>query len=424
MNSIVDFKTRWNYRIVTWPIMLFTFVFIIWASLFEIDESVSGEGVVIPSGQTKVIQHLEGGIIEQIYVKEGDNVKKGQKLYKLSQKFFLSDQKSKEIELAALYAKELRLRAEIEGKKELHFNEKLRVMIPSVIANEQNIFNVDKKAYDNEVKILNDNISKKKYEIQEAKNKLDNLDIELKIANENVDIQQRLVKQGASSRQQYLNKLATKQQIVTERKSLLDKIPILEEEHKENKQKLQKFHHEQEMKKREELRDTQVKIKQLKERSIADTDRESRKTVVSPVNGTVKKLYFHTIGGIVKPGDPLVEITPIGDKLMIKAQIKTSDRARIWSGQKVSVSISAYDFSRYGSLSGTLVAISPDSFTDKQGHSYYEVKIVTDKISFGENEMVLPGMSAQINILTGKKTVMEYILKPLKDIQRNALKEH
>lgn len=424
MNSVVDFKTGWHYRLVTWPIMAFTFVFIVWASFFEIDESVSGEGVVIPSGQTKVIQHLEGGIIEKIYVKEGDNVKKGQKLYKLSQKFFLSDQKSKEIELAALYAKELRLRAEIDAKEEPKFSQNLVVMIPKVIENERNIFRVNKKAYDNEVKILEESISKKRYEIQEAKNKLANLDLELKIAKENVDIQQRLVKQGASSRQQYLQKLAEKQHIVTERKSLLDKLPILEEELKENKRKLQKFYHEEHIKKLEELRDTQVKIKQLKERSIADTDRESRKTVVSPVNGTVKKLYFHTIGGIVKPGDPLVEITPIGDKLMIKGRIKTSDRARVWSGQKVSVSITAYDFSRYGSLDGTLIAISPDSFTDEKGNSYYEVKVVTDKISFGENEMVLPGMSAQINILTGKKTVMEYILKPLKDIQKNALKEH
>ena len=119
-----------------------------------------------------------------------------------------------------------------------------------------------------------------------------------------------------------------------------------------------------------------------------------------------------------------MEITPIGESLMIVGRIKTSDRARVWVGQKVSVSISAFDFSRYGTLKGTLIAISPDSFVDNKGNSYYEVKIKTNKAAFSKTEIVLPGMSADINILTGKKSVMEYILKPLKDIKQNALREH
>lgn len=424
MNSIVNFETRWNYRLVAWPIMAFSFAFIVWASFFEIDESVVGSGVVIPSGETKVIQHLEGGIVDTIYIKEGDNVKKNDKLFKLSQAFFLSDQKSKEIELWALFAQEIRLQAEIDAKEKLEFDKKLSFSVPQVIKNEINIFRVDRQTYQNQEKILQDKINKKGFEIQEVQNKLANLDLELKIAKESVEIQEKLVKQGAASRQQYLQKLAEKQNLVTEHKSLLDKLPILEEELKENKQELDKFYNEEHSKRLNELRETQLKIQQLEQKTIADSDRESRKTILSPVNGTVKKLYFHTIGGIVKAGDPIVEITPIGDKLMIKGEIKTSDRARVWSGQKVSVSITAYDFSKYGSLEGTLVAISPDSFTDEKGNSFYEIKVITDKISFGENEMVLPGMSAQINILTGKKTIMQYILKPLKDIQKNALREH
>ena len=424
MNSSVDFESRWNYRLVVWPIMALITAFLIWASIFEIDESVRGSGVVIPSGETKVIQHLEGGIVEKIYVKEGENVKKGQKLLKLSQKFFLSDQKAKEIELAALQAKKERLKAQIEQRDSLSFSPKLQQAIPNILEHEKKIFQTNKRSFLNEEKILKDNIRKKHYEIEEVKNKLANLDIELKIATENVQIQENLVKQGAASRQQYLQKLAQKQDIVTERKSLLDKLPILQEELAESQEKLKKFYNEERAKDLDELRKTQIKIKQLQERSVADIDRESRKTILSPVNGTIKKLYFHTIGGIVKPGDPIVEITPIGDKLLIKGRIKTSDRARIWIGQKASVTIDAYDYSRYGSLQGTLIAISPDSFTDEKGNSFYEIKVITDKISFGPNEMVLPGMTAQIDILTGKRKIIEYILKPLKDIQKNALKEH
>ena len=255
-------------------------------------------------------------------------------------------------------------------------------------------------------------------------NKFFNLGTELKIAKENVSIQESLVKQGASSRQMYLVALAKKQSFITQRQSIEHTIPIVNEELDEARKKYENFKSKEHAKQLKELREIRISITKLLKRSTANSDREVRKTIISPVNGTIKKIYFHTIGGIVKPGDPVVEITPVGDSLLIVGQIKTSDRARVWIGQKASVSISAFDFSRYGALEGTLIAISPDSFTDNKGISYYEIKLKTDKASFSQYEIVLPGMSADINILTGKKTIMQYILKPLKDIKHNALREH
>lgn len=424
MNSIVDFETSWNHRIVSWPIMLFTAVFIIWASLSEIDESVQGEGNVVPSGQTKIIQHLEGGIIKDIFVKEGDLVEKGAALFKLSQAFFLSDQQEKEIELYALQASAARLNAEIAEKESIKFDKKFTKEIPHIIKNEKAIFKANLQAFNDELELLEDTINKKNLEITEMTNKLANIDTELKIAKENVSIQESLVQQGASSRQMYLQALATKQNFVTQRESLQNRIPIIEEELNEAKQKFTNFKSKAHATQQKELREIRLSLSKLLKRSQANSDREIRKTIKSPVNGTIKKLYFHTLGGIVKPGDPVVEITPIGESLIIIGQIKTSDRARVWIGQKVSASISAFDFSRYGALEGTLVAISPDSFTDNKGVSFYEIKVKTTKASFSETEIVLPGMSANINILTGKKTIMEYILKPLKDIKQNALREH
>lgn len=409
---------------VSWPIMLFTAVFIIWASLSEVDESVRGEGRVVPSGQTKIIQHLEGGIIKDIFVKDGDLVEKGAPLFKLSQAFFLSDQQEKEIELYALQASEARLNAEIAEKDSIKFDKKFTKEIPHIIKNEKDIFKANLQAFNDELELLEDTINKKNLEITEMTNKLANLDTELKISKENVSIQESLVQQGASSRQMYLQALATKQNFVTQRESLQNRIPIIEEELNEAKQKFTNFKSKAHAAQQKELRVIRLALSKLLKRSQANSDREIRKTITSPVNGTIKKLYFHTLGGIVKPGDPVVEITPIGDSLIIMGQIKTSDRARVWVGQKSSVSISAFDFSRYGALEGTLIAISPDSFTDNKGVSFYEIKVKTTKASFGETEIVLPGMSADINILTGKKTIMEYILKPLKDIKQNALREH
>ena len=424
MNSIVDFETHWNHRLVTWPIMLFTLVFIVWASLSEVDESVRGEGNVVPSGQTKIIQHLEGGIIQQRYIKEGESVIKGQPLFKLSQAFFLSEKDEKEVELASLYVQEIRLNAEIKEKKSVYFDKKYSKTIPLIIKNERSIFKVNRRSFNEELSILEETINKKNFQIKEMKNKLYNLGIELKIAKENVTIQENLVKQGASSRQMYLTALAKKQSFITQRQSLELSIPVVHEERDEAQKKYENFKSKEHAKQLKELRKVRISITKLLKRSLANSDREVRKTILSPVNGTIKKIYFHTIGGIVKPGDPVVEITPVGDSLLIVGHIKTSDRARVWTGQKASISISAFDFSRYGALEGTLIAISPDSFTDNKGMSYYEVKLKTDKASFSESEIVLPGMSADINILTGKKTIMEYILKPLKDIKKNALREH
>jgi membrane fusion protein, adhesin transport system len=172
------------------------------------------------------------------------------------------------------------------------------------------------------------------------------------------------------------------------------------------------------------LNRVRVQMNKLLEKGKANTDRETRKVIVSPVNGKINKLYFYTVGGIIKPGDKVAEITPIGESLSIEAQIKTSDRAMIWEGQKVNVEITAFDFSKYGMLEGTLVSISPDSFSDEKGNSYYKIKVETTQASFSENEIVLAGMVANLNILTGKKSILEYILKPLKDIQSQSLKEH
>lgn len=425
MNSVITFQTNWNHRLVTWPIMLLAVVFVIWAAYSEIDESVRGQGKVIPSGKTKIIQHLEGGIISDILIKEGDNVKKDDALFKLSQAFFLSDKNEKKIELYALLAQKHRLEAEILEKDFIEFDNKLNKYIPEIISNEIKIFQADRLSFKGELSLLQDAIDIKTYKITEMQNKLHNLSLELAIAKENVSIQENLVRQGASSRQMYLAELAKKQNLITQRQSLKNSIPVVEEELEETKKKYKNFKSQEHSKQLKEMSKVKISIQKLLEKSKANNDREVRRTIKSPVNGQVKKLYFHTIGGIIKPGDAIAEITPIDDSLMVEARIKTSDRGLIWVGQDVNVEITAYDTSRYGTLEGKLIYISSDSFIDKAtSENFYEVKVKTKQSSFGENNEVLAGMVSNINIKTGKKSVLEYILKPLKDISDRSLHEH
>ncbi len=423
MDNTLRYESKWNYRLVYIPIVLFMSVILVYSYYAKLDEVVRAQGKVIPSSQNQIIQHLEGGIVANIYVKEGEIVEKGDKLYLLSQEFFTSDKNSKEMELLASKVKEKRLLALSQDKSRLVLDQKELKEIPSIVSNEKHIFQNERNNYKKHLALLEDELQAKKLELIEKSSKLINVQVELNIADENVKIQENLVRKGAASRKEYLLELAKKQSLYTAVESLKNSIPITKEEIKQAKKKIETFRYEAHTTFLKELSDVRVNIKKLNQSSSASDDRESRKLIVSPVKGVINKLYFHTIGGIIKPGDKVAEITPLDDILIIEAKVKPKDRAQIYIDQNASVEITAYDYSKYGMLDGNVISISADSFVDNNGLVYYEVKIKTDKNSFGKNEIIRSGMVANINILTGKKSILEYVLKPIKDIKKNSLGE-
>ncbi len=423
MNRFLE-EEKWNYYPVVIPIGLFFIIFIFWASFTQIDEVVRGEGKVIPSGQTKVLQHFEGGIISEILVSPGDRVKKGQVLYKIENEYFDADLKSKEIELMVYEAKSLRFQALINEKETLTYSDEFKKALPRIIENEMFIFREEKIKYENKIDIAKDQLRQKELKLDELESKFENLSIELRLATENMAIQDDLLKKKVTSRKSYIVELAKKQKIYTQIQEVRSSILIVKEEIKEWQKKIKTVQSEQKSKLYEQYSLIQVEVKKLQEKNRANIDRDVRKELVSPVNGIVNMLYFHTVNGIVKAGDKMAEITPLEDNLMIEAKIKTSDRALIWVGQKVSLEITSYDFSRYGLLEGKLVGIAPDSTMDKMGNTYYLVKIQANDYKFDNDSPIMMGMIANVNILTSKRTIMHYLLKPLKDITKNSLGEH
>ncbi len=412
-------ESRWNHRLVTLPIMLFTTIFIIWSIFTDVDEVVRGEGRVIPSTQSKIIQHFEGGIVEDIYVKEGHKIKKGEPIYRLKNSKSQADIKKQEISLISLMAQKDRVQAQVDFG-ELNFDKD----IPSDLReSEREIFDQEMKNFNDELETLKDRLKQSKLEKNSKTQKLKNLKDELKTESENLKIAKKLLEKGAASKKQYLAELAKKQSLVTQISDIKSSLPILDQKISEAKNKINSFKSQKQGKWLKTLTDINTKIKQLNEQLSATSDTEARKVVTSPVNGVVKKLYFHTIGGVVRPGDRIAEITPIDDKLIIEAKIKTNDRGQVMEGQKVSVAITAYSYTKFGLIDGILESISPDSFIDKNGMSYYQVRVKANKYQFAKNKPILPGMVADIHILTGKKSIMSYILKPLKDISKNALHE-
>jgi HlyD family secretion protein/adhesin transport system membrane fusion protein len=417
-------ETTWNYRVVTFPIMAFMSAFFIWAYFAQIDESVKGTGKVIPSGQTRIIQHLEGGIITNILVNEGDSVKENQILFRIENQSFISGRKENEIKLIALRAKLARINALLSEEEEPAFSDEMFKNIPQIIKNEKQVFIGQKKNYDSQISVLNDQLQQKKAQLKELSVRLENLLVEYNLTLDNIKIQEEMFRKKIISKEKFLQHLSAKQKIFTQLEEARFQIPVIEKEIDEWHKKIEGKNFEIRAELLEESNDVQVEIKKLEEAIQADIDRDKRMNVISPTKGIINKLYHNTIGGIVKSGEIIAEISPVEEDLMIEAKINASDRAYIHSGQKVSIEITAYDFSKYGLLDGKLISISPDSTSDEQGNSFYTIKVKADNYQFDEQSPILLGMSANVNILTGKRTVLQYLLKPIKDIKYNALKEH
>jgi HlyD family secretion protein/adhesin transport system membrane fusion protein len=417
MHSSIE-EGGWNYRVSIYPIMLFLVLFIAWIYSYSIDEMVIGSGRVIPSSNSKIIQHLEGGIVEKIYVKEGDRVKKGAPLFKVKNSFYTSDTQQKKIELENLNREIVRLSSLINLKKEIKFQTQ-----HPLNRVERDIFNSQMKHFLEKQSLYQGELDKLRLEKKQKNGKIDNLNLELKIVKEQLFITNKLLKKGAASKQQYLNELAKQQSLITQIGTLKNDIPIINQQIKSAMTKMTTFKSEMKSKWLEELNECKIKAIKLKENQIASIDRESRQLITSPVNGVVKKLNFNTLGGIIKSGDNIVEITPLDDTLIIEAKIKSNDRGDLIVGQDVSIEISAYSYSKYGFLKGKLIFISPDSFTDSDNSSHYIVKVEAKNHKVAEGKEIIPGMVATIHIKTGKKTILTYILKPLKDISHNALIE-
>lgn len=417
-------EKNWNYRFFVLPIIVFMSVFLVWAYFAQIDESVKGVGKVIPSGQTRLLQHLEGGIITDILVAEGDVVKQGQVLFKIKNQYFISEKKENIIKLTAYQAKLKRITALLQDEKEINFDEQMLESIPLIVKNELEIFDSQKRRNESELSILKEQLNQKKAQLKELEIRFDNLSIEYNLSQQNMEIQEELSKKGAISKEKYLQNLSVKQKLYTQLQEIRYTIPVLKTEIQEFFNKINSKKLDIRSKVLQENSDVQIEIKKLQEVMQTDVDRDARIGVSSPTKGIVNRINYNTIGGIVKSGETIAEISPLDDELMIEAKINTADRAYIYPGQDVSIEITAYESSKYGLVKGKLVSISPDSSTDDKGGSFYTIKVRADNYRFDENSPILIGMTANVNILTGKRTILHYLLKPMKDLKYKALTEH
>ncbi len=415
-------EKKWNYYITVIPIGLFLLVALIWAGFSEIDEVVRGEGKVIPSGQTKILQHMEGGIVAEILVNEGDTVSVNQPIYRLEQASFTADLNEKGLEKVALQAKQQRLES-LTYDKNLVYSPEFMKQYPQIVSNEMQIYHSEKLNNSDRLNSALQKVEQKKYEIQDLEAKLRDLTSELDVETENASIAEQLMKSGAGSKKEYLAEKSKKQNLITQLNSIKNQIPVARGKAKEGLFEVSSIKSEIKSKALNELQDIRLKLSQTFQQSEASGDRTKRLLITSPVKGIVNKLYYYTIGGAIKAGDKVAEITPLESGFMIDANIRALDRGRIWMGQKVNIEITAYDYAKYGKIEGQLVSISPDSYTNQKGEILYAVKVKAYKDNLGKNLPIMPGMEAVVNIVTGKRTVLSYLFLPIKRMGKNSMLE-
>jgi len=396
-----------------WLITLF--IFIVWASLAQIDEITRGNGKVIPYGQNQIIQNLEGGIVQSILVHEGKKVKKGEILLKINNLKTISTSKTNFMKYNELIAKRLRLYSEANGLpfKGMKTND---IDLKKQIELAKKLYNSDKLEEQAKDQSISQQIEQRKQELIEAKAKVYSLKKSLKYVTEEISMTEPMVKEGVKSKVDFLKLKREANGIKNDIEAAKLSIPRLQFAVEEYRNKRIESKQAFINKAKEELNKTTAEISRLKTQQVEYNDQVERTVVKSPVDGIIQKLFVNTIGGVIKPGENLIEIVPTTEKLYLEIKIKPSDIAFIHPRADAMVKISAYDFSIHGGLKGKVVNISPDTITDKEGNTFYLINIETEKNYLGSKEHplnIIPGMTASVDIVTGKKTVMQYILKPI-----------
>ena len=397
--------------------------FIGWAAFSEVNEIARSPGEIIPSGHQQVVQHLEGGTVRDILVRDGDSVKKGQVVLRIDDADLQKDLTRAADRKAVLDLQEERLRAFIEGRKPSL--EGLSVNRPDLATDSQAFFTSMTEAAEKERTVINDQIRQKKQSIAI-------LAAELNASRSNFDILSSLLqkrrdlnRQGILSDVKLLETQQRYNEIAGKIDSLRNQIAMSNSTIKEYENRLASLSISQIDAAHKQLESTVAERMQNNELIEKIKSRIARMEVRAPVDGIVKGITVNTIGGVVQPGQALMEIVPSDTPLVVNLKIPPRYVGHIREGQPVQVKFSSYDFARYGAVPGTLAAISATTFSGEQGERFYEGKVMLGENNVGGDpkNRILPGMTVMADIVTGEKTILQYLLKPIRTAAATAFTE-
>lgn len=492
LDILMDSHPLPTWRTIAWPVMILLGAMIVWSNYFELDEVSIATGEVVPRGNIKVIQHLEGGIIVSIHVEDGAVVKEGTPLVQLDLGAGGVNREELETRLDSDLLVKARLEAETQGKP-LSIPEDLQKRRPVQAVAEQRAYVARQQQLEAKISVqrqlirqreldvdesnarmraltdrkrelsspagsLQQQIRQKELEIKGLETQKTTVINNLKLLQERFAMSSQLVANGLVSKMEHLQleselksqegQLDGLNQSIPRGHAAVDEVRgILKEQlasvtsdinslapsidrAKAAVREAEQRAREEEIRFRREAQDDLVKTEQsiarTRELLAQATQQKNRTDIRSPIDGIVKNLRYHTIGGVVKAGEPIMEIVPIGGSLVIEAKLNPTDRGYVEVGQKTTVKISTYDFARYGGLEGTVTMVAPDSSTDDKGVPYFRVLVETEKTYLGRKEgelPIVPGMQATVDIHTGARSFIDYLIKPVLKLRHEAFRE-
>lgn len=412
-------------RLTIWGLIAFVAFCLLWAHFAVVDEVTRGDGKAIPSSRLQKIQNLEGGIVTELFVREGQIVNVGDPLLRLDDTRFASNVGETEADRLALLLRVERLSAEIQGR-ELVVADEVREKVPRQAENEEQLFNSRRQQLLDEVAGLEEQLTQRRQELREFASKQSQFRNSLELLRQEIRMSEPLVAEGAISPVEVLRLKRAEVESRGQLQATTLAMPRAESAIKEVERKIDETRGRFRSDALTQLNEARTELSKIQSTGKALKDRVNRTLVTSPVRGIVKLLLVNTIGGVIQPGSDLVEIVPLDDTLLVETRIRPQDIAFLHPGQEAIVKFTAYDYTIYGGLKAKLEQIGADTVTDDEGNSFYVIKLRTDKSHLGSAEhplLIIPGMVASVDIITGKKSVLSYLLKPIIRARSEALRE-
>ena len=395
---------------------------LIWAAFASIDEVTRGEARVVPTSQLQVVQSVDGGVVTELLVKEGQTVEAGQMLLKIDPTRFVSNMLESRSAQLAMQAKVLRLQALTRGTP---FNPppELTREVPDVVSQETRLYESRRAEINAQISIAQNQLGQRQQELNEVRARKEQAERGLELMTKELNATRPMIASGAVSEVEVFRLEREVARLRGDRDQATAQISRVQSAILEATRKIEEVQLTSRNQMSAELSESMSKLASLSQGGLALEDKVKHADIKSPMRGIVKRLLVNTVGAVVQPGKEVVEVVPLDDALILEVQITPKDIGFLRPGQEATVKFTAYDFSIYGGLKADVIQIGADSVLDEKGNAFYHIRVRTRKSSLGPNLPIIPGMVAQVDILTGKKTILSYLLKPVLRAKANAMTE-
>lgn len=410
-------------RTIVYSCLILTMLIAFWVTVAKVDRVVHMQGRVIPSGKQQLIQHLEGGIVSQVFVREGNEVRKGQSLIAISDLQANSSQGEKRARLEGLAARIARLQSEADGSRSFNINESATLKSPEM-QQQKAAFEARNAKLSETLQILESQYLQKKQEATEQESKRKGLSSELEVARQQLAIVNTMISKNAASQLELLEAKGKVERLVTQINESESTLPRLQSAAVELKARAAEARAQFRSEARTALADSRVEQQRLLQEIGPDNDRVRRTVIVAPMSGVVNKILFNTVGGVVKPGETLMELTPVDQVMVVETRVSPTERGALQVGQLTMIKVGAFDYTVFGTVIGKITEISADSLVDERGDRYFRVSVNISPASLKSfSKAITPGMSVTADAVTGNRTVLQFLLSPIKALASTAFRD-